>query len=254
MEILVICTSVSKRPRYAIFTYLSTELWLYHVSSCHNWEVLGDLLCSVAKSYLTLCDPMDCSTPGFPALHCFPEFAQTHVHWVDAIQPSHPLLTLLFLPSILPSIRVLSNESVLYIRWPKYWSFSFSISPSNEYSGLTSFRIDWFDLLAVQGTLKHLLQHWILKVSILWHSGFFSVQLSHPYMTTGKTVALTIQMVVGRFLQTLWCKMYPGHCSKLLHSGRFSSHTEHWPPHFRLVSRRNGRDTEMTHLLTNIII
>ena len=110
-------------------------------------------------------DPMDCSTPGFPVLYHLSEFAQTHVHRVgDAIQPSHPLLSPLLLPSIFPSIRVFSNESALCITWPKYWSFSFSISPSNEYSGLISFRIDWFDLLAV----KTLLQHQNLKASILW--------------------------------------------------------------------------------------
>ena len=101
----------------------------------------------------------------------------------------HPLL----LPSVFPSISVFSNESVLYIRWSKYWSFSFSISPYNEYSGLISFTIDWFDLLAVQGTLKSLLQHHNLKASILQHSDFFMIQLSHPYMTTGKTIALTIR-------------------------------------------------------------
>ena len=101
----------------------------------------------------------------------------------------HPLLLLL---SIFPSIRVFSNKSVLHIRWPKYWSFSFSISPSNEYSGLISFRMDWFDLLAVQGTLKNLLQHHSSKISILWCSAFFIVQISHPYMTTGKTTALII--------------------------------------------------------------
>ena len=106
---------------------------------------------------LNLCDPMDCSTPGFPVLHYLPEFAQTHVHWVgDAIQPSHPLSPLLLLPSVFPILRVFSNELALCIRWPKYWSFSFSISPSSEYSGLISFKIDWFDLL-VQGTLKSLL-------------------------------------------------------------------------------------------------
>ena len=99
--------------------------------------------------------PMDCSRPGFPVLHYLPEFAQTHVHWVDdAIQPCHPLSPLLLLPSIFPSIRVFSSESALHIRWPKYWSFSLRISPSNEYSGLISFRTDWFDLFAVQGTLK----------------------------------------------------------------------------------------------------
>ena len=100
----------------------------------------------------------------------------------------HPLL---LMPSIFPSIRVFSNESALCIRWPKYWSFSFTISPSNEYSGLISFRMDWLDLLAVQGTLKSLLQHHSSKASILWHSAFFTVQLSHPYMTTGKTIALS---------------------------------------------------------------
>ena len=104
--------------------------------------------------------PMDCSTPGFHVHHQIPEFTQTHVHQVDdGIQPSHPLLSLLLLPSIFPSIRVFSNESVLHIRWPKYWSFSFSISPSNEHPGLISFRVDWLDLLVVHGTLKSFLQH-----------------------------------------------------------------------------------------------
>ena len=120
------------------------------------------LFSSVAQSCLTLCDPMDCSTPGLPVHHQLPKFTQTHVHWVgDAIQPSHPLrpLLLLLFFLIFPSIRVFSNESVLHIRWPKYWSFSFNISSSNEYSGLISFRMDWLDLLAVQGTLKSLLQN-----------------------------------------------------------------------------------------------
>ena len=127
-----------------------------------------------------------------------PEFTQIHVRWVsDAIQPSHPLLS----PSpLFPSIRVFSKESVLHIRCPKYWSFSFSISPSNKYSGLISFRMDWLDLLAVQGTLKSLLQHHSSKPSILWCSAFFRVQLSHPYMTTGKTIALTIWTFVGKCL------------------------------------------------------
>ena len=134
--------------------------------------------CSVTQSCLTLCDPMDCSTPGFPVHRYLPEFAQTHVHWVDdAIQPSHPLCSCLLLPSIFPNIRVFSNELAFHIRWPKYWRFSFSISPSNEYSALISFRIDWFDLLAVQGTLKSLLQHHSLKASILQRSAFFIVQL-----------------------------------------------------------------------------
>ena len=115
----------------------------------------------------------------------------------------HPLL---LLPLIFPSIRVFSNESVLHIRWPKYWSFSFSISPSNEYSGFSSFRIDWFDLFAIQRTLKSLLQHHSSEASILWHSAFFMVQLSRPYMTTGKTIALTIQTFIGKVMSLL-CDM-----------------------------------------------
>ena len=128
---------------------------------------------SVIQSCPSLCDPKDCSTPGLPVHHQLLELAQTHVHWVgDAIQPSHPLSSPLLLPSIFPSIRVFWNESVLRIRWPKYWSFSFNISPSNEHSGLISFRMDWLDLFAVQGTLKSLLQHHSSKASI------FSAQLS----------------------------------------------------------------------------
>ena len=124
---------------------------------------------------------MNRSTPGLPIHHQLLESTQTHVHRVDdAIQPSHPLSSLL--PSIFPSIRVFSNESALRTRWPKYWSFSFNISPSNEHPGLISFRMDWLDLLAVQGTLKSLLQHHSSKASILRHSAFFIVQLSHPYM------------------------------------------------------------------------
>ena len=127
--------------------------------------------------------------------------------FIESVMPSNHLILcrpLVLLPSILPSIRVLSNESVLHIRWPKYWSFSFSISPSNEYSGLISFRIDWFDLLAVQGTLKSLLQHHGTNAFILQHSAFFIVQLSHPYMTTGKTIALTRQAFVGKVTSLLF--------------------------------------------------
>ena len=131
---------------------------------------------------------MDCSTPGLPVQHQLPEFTQTHIHRVgDAIQPSLPLSS----PSFFPSIQVFSNESALHIRWPKYWGFSFNISLANEHSGLISFRMDWLDFLAVHGTLKSLLQHHSSKSSILRHSAFFIVQLSHPYMTTGKTIALT---------------------------------------------------------------
>ena len=142
---------------------------------------------------------MDCSTPGFPVHHQLPELAHTHVHRVDgAIQPSHPLLSPSPPAFIFPSIMVFSNESVFRLRWSKNWSFS--ISPSNEYSGLISFRIDWFDLLAIQGTLKSLLQHHSSKASSLWHSAFFIVQVSHPYMTTGKTIALTRQTFVGKVM------------------------------------------------------
>ena len=155
-----------------------------------NIRKLFSIYCSVAKLCPTLCDLMNSSTPGFPVLHYLPELAQTHVLLVgDAIQPSHPVTPLLLLPSIFSSIRVFSNESALHIRWPKYWSFSFG--PSYEYSGLISFRIDWFNLLAVQETLKSLLQHHNLKASILRHLAFFMVQLSHLYVTTGKTIALT---------------------------------------------------------------
>ena len=141
----------------------------------------------MAPSCPTLCNPKDCSTPGFPVHHQLLELAQTHVHGVgDAIQPSHRLSSPFPPASVLPSIRVFSHESALCIRWPKYWSFSFSISLSNEYSGLVSFRMDWFGLFAVQGTLKSLLQHYSSKASVLRHSAFFLVQLSHPYMATGK--------------------------------------------------------------------
>ena len=132
---------------------------------------------------------MNHSTPGLPVHHQLLEFTQTHVHRVgDATQHLILCRPLLLLPSIFPSIRVFSNESVLRIRWPKYCSFNFSISPCNEYSGLISFRIDLFDPLAVQGTLKSLLQHHSSKASILWHTAFFMVQFSHLYMMTGKTL------------------------------------------------------------------
>ena len=173
-------------------------MWLYL-----DIRSLGSC-CPVVQSCPTLCNPMDCSTPGFTVHHLLPEFTQTHVHRVsDAIQPSHPLLSLLLLLSVFPSIRVFS-ESALHIRWPKYWSFSFNISPSNEHPGLISFRIDWLDLLAVQGTSKSLLQHHNSKASILRPSGIFIVQLSHPYMTTGKTIALTRRTFVGKVMSLLF--------------------------------------------------
>ena len=156
-----------------------------------TWAFSSVQFSSVAQLCLTLCDPTNCSPPGLPVYHQLPEFTQTHIHRVgDAIQPSHPLLSLLLLPPIPPSIRVFSNESTLHVRWPKYWNFSFSIFPSKEHPGLVSFRMDWLDLLAVQGTLKSPLLHHSSKASILLHSAFFTVQLSHPYMTTKVTVKL----------------------------------------------------------------
>ena len=134
--------------------------------------------CLVAKSIPTLCNPKDCSMPGFPVLHYLLEFAQTHVHWVGDTIQSSPLLSHLLLPSVIRSIRVFSSESALHISWPKDWSFSFSSSPSNEYLGLLSFKTDWFEILAVQGTLKSLLQHHSSKASVLQSSAFFTVQLS----------------------------------------------------------------------------
>ena len=159
----------------------------------------------MAQSFPTLCEPMNCSTPGLAVHHQLLEFTQTHVHQV-VMTSSHLILChpLLLLPQIPPSIRVFSNESTLCIRWPKYWSFSFSISPSNEHPGLISFRMDlWLYLLAVQGTLKSLLQHHSSKASILWCSAFFTVQLSHPYMTIGKTIALTRWKFVGKLTSLL---------------------------------------------------
>ena len=147
---------------------------------------------------------MNCSTPSLPVHHQLPEFTQTHVH--RAVMPSSHLILchpLLLLPPVPPSIRVFSNESTLRMRWPKYWSFSFSISPSKEIPGLISFRMDRLDLLAVQGTLKSLLQHHSPKASILQHSAFFTVQLSHPYMTTGKSIALTRRIFVGKVISLL---------------------------------------------------
>ena len=139
--------------------------------------------------------------PSFPVYHQLLELFK--LMSIELVMPSNHLIlchSLLLPPSIFPSIRVFSNESILRIRWPKYWSLSFSLSPSNEYSGLISFRMDWLDLLAVQGTLKSLLQHHNSKASILWCSAFFRVQLSHPYMTTGKTIALTRWTFAGKVM------------------------------------------------------
>ena len=157
---------------------------------------------SVAQLYLTLCDPMDCSTPGFPVHH--PELAQTHVHQVgDAIQPSHPLSSPSPPTFNLSQHQVFPSESVLHVRWPKNWSFNFSISPSSEHPGLIPFRMDWLDLFAVQGNLKSLECH-SSKAAVLRCSAFFTAQLSHPYMTTGKTITLTRWTFVGKVMSLLF--------------------------------------------------
>ena len=151
------------------------------------------------QSCPTLCDLMDCSTPGFLVHH--------QLVSIESVMPSSHLVLchpLLLLPSIFSSTEVFSNESVFHSRWREYWSFSFSISPSNEYSGRISFRMDWLDLLAVRGTLKSLLQHHSSKASVLWCSVFFVVQLSHPYLTTGKTIALNSWTFVGKVMSLLF--------------------------------------------------
>ena len=156
---------------------------------------------SSVQLYPTPCDLIDCSTPGFPVHHQLPSLLKLMP--IKSVMPSNHLILyhpLLHLPSIFPSIKVFSSESVRHIRWPKYWSFSFSISLSNEYSGLLSFKIDWLDLLSVQGALKSLLQHHSLKRSVFQCSVFFMVQLSHQYVTTGKTIALTRRTFVGKVM------------------------------------------------------
>ena len=148
---------------------------------------------------LALCESMECCTPGLPVHPQLSELTQTHVHWV--VMPSNHLILcrpLLLLPSIGPSIRIFSIESVLDIRWPKHWSFSFSISPSNEHSGLIFFKMDWLDLLAVQGTLKSLLQSHSSKSSIFGYSAFFIVQLLHPYMNDGKIIVFTRWILLAK--------------------------------------------------------
>ena len=169
---------------------------LLPLSSCLPIDIFH-CCCSVAQSCLTLCDSMDCSTPGLPVPHHLSKFAQVHVHlhwWCHPATSSSD--TLFFCHQSFPADS--SNESTVCIRWPKDWSFSFSISPSNGYSGLISLEIDWFGLLAIQGTLRNLLQHHTLKASILWCSAFFMVHLSHSYVTAGKTIALTIWTFVSR--------------------------------------------------------
>ena len=149
---------------------------------------------------------MDCSTPGQASLSITNSWSLLKLMSIESVMPSNHLILCrpLLLPSIFPSIRVFSNESVLHIRWPKHWSFSYSISPSNEYSRLVSFRMDWLDLLAVQGTLKSLFQHHSSKASVLQHSLFFTVQLSHPYLTIGNIIALTKWTFVGKVMSLLF--------------------------------------------------
>ena len=165
-----------------------------------SWRVFS----SVAQLCPTLCDPMDAHQVSLSITNSWSLLKLMSIESVmlcNHLILCHPLL---LLPSIFPSIRVFSKELVLCIRWPKYWSFNFSISPSNEYSGLISFKIDWLDLLAVQGTLKSFLQHHSSKASVLQRSAFFIVQLSHPYMTTGKIIALTRQSSVGKVMSLLF--------------------------------------------------
>ena len=159
---------------------------------------------SFARSCPTLCDPITAAHQA--SLSITSPRSLLKLTSIESVMPSNHLILCrpLLLPSIFPRVRVFSKESVVCIRWPKYWSFSFSISPSNEHSGLSSFRIDWLDLLAVQGILKSLLQHHSSKLSILQHSAFFTVQLSHPYMTTGKTIPLTRWIFVGKVMSLLF--------------------------------------------------
>ena len=164
-----------------------------------NYQFPTDLFSSVAQSCPTLCNSIDCSKPGLPVHDQLPELTQTHVHRVgDAIQPSHPLSSPSTPAFNLSQHQGLFQSSVPCIRWPKYWNFHLSISPSNEYSRLISFRMDRLDLLAVQRTLKSLLQHHSSKASVIRHSAFFIVQFSHPYMTTGKTIDLTLWTFIGK--------------------------------------------------------
>ena len=166
---------------------------------------------------------MDCSKPGLPVHQQLPELVK--LMFVKLVMSSNHLFLCcpLFLPpSVFPSIRVFSSESALHIRWPKYWSFSFSISPSNQYSGLISFRMDWLDLLVVQGTLKSLLQHHSSKASILWPSVFFIVQLSYPYMTTRKPIALSRQIFVGKVMSLLFGLKLPSSPNHIHPVVRFS--------------------------------
>ena len=181
--------------------YWQTYIWASTKSNNNNSR--SSVSSVQLLSCIRLCNPMDCSMPGLLVHHQLPELTQTHVHRVgDAIQPSHPLSS----PSP-PTFSLSQHQGlsqwVLCIRWPKHWSFSFSIRPSNEYSGLISFRMNWLDLIVVRGTLKSLLQYHSSKASVLWCSAFFLVQLSHLYMTTGKTIALIRRTSVAKIMSLL---------------------------------------------------
>ena len=182
---------------------LSSYDTIFSLRSCFQFSSVQ--FSSLVQSCPTLCNSMNRSMPGLSVYHHLPEFTQTHVHRVsDAIQPSHPRSSPSPSAPNPSSIRVFSDESTILTRCPKYWSFSFSIIPSKEIPRLISFRMDWLDLLAVQGTLRSLLQHHSSKASILRCSAFFIVQLSHPYMTTGKTIALTRRTLVGKVMSLLF--------------------------------------------------
>ena len=183
-----------------IFTCLLT-ISTSSLGSIQNFQFSSDQSLSPVQLFVT-----PCTTACQASLSITTSRSLLRLMSIESVMPSNHLILchpLHLLPSIFPSIRVFSNESALLIRWPKYWSFRFSISPSNEYSGLISLRVDWLDLLVVQGTVKNLLQHCSSKASILWCSAFFIVQLSHPYMTTGKTIALTRQTFVGKVISLL---------------------------------------------------
>ena len=184
--------------------FLASGVTYYYLSYVPLVEAVISQFSSATQSCPTLCDPMNRSSPG--SLSVTNSRSLPKLMSFKLVMPSSHLIlcrSLLLLPPIPPSIRVFSNESTLHVRWPKYWSFSFSISPSNEHPGLISFRMDWLDLLAVQGTLKSLLQHHSSKASIFRRSAFFTVQLSHPYMTTGKTIASTRQTFVGKVMSLI---------------------------------------------------
>ena len=193
------------------FEYLWHKIEFYLIFSIHSIRKAFGIWNSEIKvvvvfqlpSCVWLCDPMDCSTPGFPVLNYLQEFAQTHLHWVsDAIQTSHPVTS--FCPQCFPESGPFSMSWLFTSASQSFGSFSFSISPSNEYSGFISFRIDWFDLPVVQGTLSSLLQHHNSKASVLQHSAFFMIQISHLYMTTGKTIALIIWTFLGKVMCLLF--------------------------------------------------